>query len=313
MVELATSKGIFMADKSLPTVPSKVPSSSSSSVEALSSAASLRAASGRQPRGTKFPEMVPEFSETVMRTFDQTVWHEMNLAPGDKLSASAASAMGLAFVAKVLNVDVKVGSSRVDVLFGIFHTCEQFVSKAARLVHPFDSASSIQDDMLIAIFELLTTGPAAVERRREETFRVYEESANELEAAESDIHLQMDDNRAEIMSGKRFLLFKAMCKDAQVLDPDLMKHYVGGLSLTGEASVTGDFPQRRKAPSLTVEQAMKASSGPAGRLWEETPGQRIRNWRMRSVRPPGRKQARSGHKALSRRRSSLLCLDPCTW
>ena len=83
VVELATSKGIFMADKSLPTVPSKVPSSSSSSVEALSSAASLRAASGRQPRGTKFPEMVPEFSETVMRTFDQTVWHEMNLAPGD--------------------------------------------------------------------------------------------------------------------------------------------------------------------------------------------------------------------------------------
>ena len=170
--------------------------------------------------------MVPDFSGTVMRAFDRTVWQAMNLAPGDKPSASAASAIGLAFVAKVVNVDIKVGSSRVEVLFGIFHTCEQFVSKAARLEHPFDSASLIQDDMLIAIFELLTTGPAAVERRREDAFRVYEELANDLEAAESDIHLQMVVDREEIMAGKRFLLFEAMCQDAQVLDPDLTRHYV---------------------------------------------------------------------------------------
>ena len=180
-------------------------------------------------------QTLTEFSETAMRTFDQTVWQAMNLAQGDKLSASTASAIGLAFVAKVVNVDFKVGGQRVEVLFGIFHTCEQFVPKATRLEHPFDGASSIEDDMLIAIFELLATGPAAVEQRRADTFRVYEELANSLEAAERDIHLQMDGNREVIMAEKRFLLFKSMCQDAQVLDPDLMKHYVGGLSLTGEA------------------------------------------------------------------------------
>ena len=67
-------------------------------------------------------------------------------------------------------------------------------------------------------------------------------------------------DRAEIMAGKRFLLFKAMCQDAQALDPDLTRHYVGSLSLAGEASVTAVFPQRRKEPPLTVEQVMKASS-----------------------------------------------------
>ena len=109
---MATSKGIFVVDRS---GPSNVPWSSSSSVEVLFSAASLRAASGRQPRGKEFPEMVPDFSGTVMRVFDRTVRQAMNLAPGNKPSASAASAFGLAFVAKVVNVDIKVGSSRVEV------------------------------------------------------------------------------------------------------------------------------------------------------------------------------------------------------
>ena len=96
-------------------------------------------------------------------------------------------------------------------------------------------------------------------QRREDTFRRYEEAAYSLAEAEHEIHEQMGGSRAEIMAEKRFLLFKEMCRDAHVLDPDLMRHYVGGLNLTGEASVTGEFPERRKAPTLTVEQVMKAA------------------------------------------------------
>ena len=109
-MELATSEGIFVVDrcKQHPLVEFLFGRGSLS-------AASLRAVSGRQPRGKEFPEMVPDFSGTVKRAFDRTVRQAMNLAPGNKPSASAASAIGLAFVAKVVNVDIKVGSSRVEV------------------------------------------------------------------------------------------------------------------------------------------------------------------------------------------------------
>ena len=168
--------------------------------------------------------MVPEFNETVKLDFAAEVWQAMNLAPGDKLSASAAAALGLAFEAKVKDVDINLGGSRVSVLFGVFHTCEQFVSKAVLLEHPFDGSPSIEDDTLQAIFDLLTIGPEAMVQRREDTFRRYEEAAYSLAEAEHEIHEQMGGSRAEIMAEKRFLLFKEMCRDAHVLDPDLMRH-----------------------------------------------------------------------------------------
>ena len=133
VLELANSKGISLVGPASAAVPIPCPATTSAT-------ASLRAASGRQPRGKKFPEMVPEFNETVKLDFAAEVWQAMNLAPGDKLSASAAAALGLAFEAKVKDVDINLGSSRVSVLFGIFHTCEQFVSKAVLLEHPFDGS-----------------------------------------------------------------------------------------------------------------------------------------------------------------------------
>ena len=203
--------------------------------------------------------MIPEFREVVKLEFATCEWQKMSLSLGDKLKGSTAAALGLAFEAKITDVDMNLGGSRVAVLFGIYHTCEQFVERASHLEHPFDSSSSIEDDALHAIFELLTKGPAAMERRREDSFRRCEEVAQGLAVAEDEIHDKLEGNRAAVMAEKRFLLFKVMCQDAHVSDPELLRHYVGGLDLTGEAVVTGEFPARRKEPRLSVEQVMKAA------------------------------------------------------
>ena len=54
-------------------------------------------------------------------------------------------------------------------------------------------------------------------------------------------------------------MFGLMFKDAGIKDPLLVEHLLGGIPLVGEACVTGEFPARRKPPTFSIEQVMKAA------------------------------------------------------
>jgi hypothetical protein len=160
----------------------------------------------------------------------------------------------------VLHVDsLEAGDERVSVQFGVFHTCEEFISKARVLKHPFDGHSSIDDGLLGALFSLFTRGPAAIAAEREATFVYYEQLAEQSKQLEKDIHDGLSSARAEIMKEKNFLLFKVMCADAGIRDPFMAEHYAAGVSLVGEAVVTQDFPPKRREMKMTVTQVMKAA------------------------------------------------------
>ena len=68
-----------------------------------------------------------------------------------------------------MDTDGKEGDPRVSVEFGIYHTVKEFVEKSEGFCHPFDSSSSISDDLLEAAFELLTKGPKVVALKRRAT------------------------------------------------------------------------------------------------------------------------------------------------
>jgi hypothetical protein len=178
---------------------------------------------------------------------------------GKKLSESEASALGLSFCAKVLESDVLDGGGQVRIEFAIFHTPEEFIAAASALRHPFDGSSSIQDDVLKAVFDLLVEGPSELQRCREDTFRYYEGLAGAYEEFDNEVRSRMDANRSLLLRDKKLKLFGQLCKDAGIVDESLLATLVNGVRLTGEAVLTGEFPPKRREPLLTAEQVMRAS------------------------------------------------------
>jgi hypothetical protein len=182
----------------------------------------------------KYPELVPEFATTTTLVFSSQDWESKRFARGDKLSEGKAKSLGLPFAARVLDVDSSEnGVMRVSVKFGMFHTCEEFIAKAR-----LDGHSSIDDDLLCAVFALFTKGPAAVEAEWEEAFNYYEYIAERDRQCEEEIHAQLSSAREAIMRYKKFMLFTAMCTDAGIKDTLLAAHYPAGVSLVGEAATS---------------------------------------------------------------------------
>ena len=92
----------------------------------------LRASSGLQPRGRKYPELIPEFSEVVLRSFTSSCLPQP-LVCGNKLTQSQALFLEAPVAAKILNINLgEKGDERVDVSLGVYHTPP---SSSRRLCH----------------------------------------------------------------------------------------------------------------------------------------------------------------------------------
>ena len=76
--------------------------------------------------------------------------------------------------------EMRDASGMCEVSIGIYHSVAEFLEKAARLVHPFDTHAGVLDDNLSAIFQLLTRGPEHVESERMRAFEFYESQMEEL-------------------------------------------------------------------------------------------------------------------------------------
>ena len=145
--------------------------------------------------------------------------------------------------AKILNINLgEQGDERVDVSLGVYHTPSEFIQQAMSLTHPFDRSEGLDDEFILVMFELLSEGFGEVFRRRDVAFAKYESLMRSLENGEYDVHRSLPPEKEEILKDKKLLLFKKMCEDANVKDPKLFEHLCHGISLVGEASVTGEFP-----------------------------------------------------------------------
>ena len=93
-----------------------------------------RAEAGKQPRGCKFPELIPEFHLVC----DVQCYAEKGtFRKGDKLSNERATALGVEPGSKILSIDERLedsGLMRVNLKIGIYHSEEQFIQKAMELL-----------------------------------------------------------------------------------------------------------------------------------------------------------------------------------
>ena len=230
--------------------------------------AKLRAAeAGRQPRGNLLPQVVPEFKEVrpISWPFSHTPMQGDILSPcqADQLQVPAGSKVLLPQKGKAKARPKKENNERLEreksIQVGIFHTPEEFTDKAFKVVHPFDSSTTVSDVAKRNMFWLLTHGKDEVRAYREDVFSGYERMASELADREAVLHSHLDPYKQMILKKKRLLLFERMCIDAGVQDEGLTELMVAGVKMTGRGADTGQFPQEERPRTLSDEQLMRSS------------------------------------------------------
>ena len=142
---------------------------------------------------------------------------------------------------------------------GVYHTDTEFNALAKDLTHPFDMCAGVEDCVLEALFGLLVQGPGAIKAKRAAAFDHYMRLAASLSNEEKSLHANLPRHCAHVMEGKKFLLFKQMCKDARIADPHLDADYVRGIDLAGRAHQSFEFNEQSKPARLSVEHVRQAS------------------------------------------------------
>ena len=216
------------------------------------------ASTGRQPRGDRFPAIIPEFAYQVSRQTTMTLHSKTD----KHLSKKLCDELQVPYPAKLLQI--KEGKDYeekklFDVEIGVWRTPSQFVEQALQIQHPFDDSSSLDDANKINIFRLLTEGVEARATRCKIALEYYKQRAVDLQSAEDDLHHQLDEDRQRIVRGKKFLLFEEMCKDAGIEGENLHHLQLAGVSLTGEDAFTKLFAHCPQKPAMSVPQLMKSS------------------------------------------------------
>ena len=216
----------------------------------------MMASAGKQPRGNRHPELIPEFQQLL-----EVPW-KFPMSLPRKLTTTELDHYGLTSCAKLLScvrgVAGKDDSSLVAKI-GVYRSPQAFVEAAMELQHPFDNSSTLADDLKANIFALLTEGPDKVNGYREKNFTYYERRRQQLEVREREVHNALPEHREKVVQGKQSFLFQELCEDAGIHGENLGRLLLGGASLTGHSGRSGMFEDEDNEPAISVLQLMKSS------------------------------------------------------
>ena len=150
-----------------------------------------------------------------------------------------------------------VDAGKVDV--GIYATPEEYLTKARELVHPIDGDLSVSDWAKRAIFEVLTTQPAVISKRRTDFLKKVLERRAQLEPDEVELHKSMAPHIRRVMKGKKLLLLKTLLIDYGYDDLDVMDELIHGAAMTGEQRVP-PYAERRIKPAPSTKEILEAEA-----------------------------------------------------
>ena len=140
-----------------------------------------------------------------------------------------------------------------SITLGIFHEPAAFAGLSLMLNHPFEHHFSSDVIRAGLAFRMRST-VEDIDARRWSVLRFWENRAKELEDNESELHGQMNIEVAQIMKGKRLLLFKEMLEASGFPTASLLtEHMTCGFPVAGAFPRTLVFPSATREAKLSVE------------------------------------------------------------
>ena len=249
---------------------------------ALAAATSARSAReleavgvGRQPRGGRVPEVVPEFKHVYLvqcSAADAEVGRQVR----DK--AGVVDAKGFVHNDLVINgFLVNAGHRVIDVDGGSAHTrCEEakwikvgapwtpaeFINEASKASHPFDDRAKAPDDLKKAIWRNLTEGVAATYEFRNKALAKWKRRAEELQSREDRLFAEAHAEVQPCLRGKRSLLLEEMAGAAGFPRPRLLGELLRkGCPPFGSFPAWGCFRSKATPATKSLKEVL------AGSLW----------------------------------------------
>ena len=111
---------------------------------------------------------------------------------------------------------------------GILRSPMAFHHAAAGLTFPLDSPNIVPDDLLRAMSEVLTLGPAGLAELRANRLRWLIDMKLKLKPNNADIHRNLDPLTSKVMKGKDFALMKWLLDYFQYPDTSLVDDMIAG-------------------------------------------------------------------------------------
>ncbi|CAE7801527.1 SLC24A2 [Symbiodinium sp. CCMP2592] len=210
-----------------------------------------RAAGQVQPRGRKFPPIISEFAYTM----------SVASAAAPTLNSKhclSASWQGVPAGAKLLRESVERGGSRLPegnkfYTFGVYRSMQAFLNEAKLVVHPFDSAKSLPDELLRVLFDTLTKSPVDTMKHRLLKLQQWRALAKQLDPDEEKIRSAMDPCVRKVLGCKRIALMKRIAADLSWPDTTLFDDLAAGFKLTGYLGRTGVFASDGKPATMDLD------------------------------------------------------------
>ena len=216
------------------------------------------AAAGRQARGRRLQQLVPEYKRIAQSDAADVI----RLAKRRRVN-EFTDANGTKWPQDTQIVEMTEGgpSGHKTATMGIPWSKKEFFEEAKKVAHPFTTPPAPSEPDL-AVFECITLGPDEVIARREAWFRKWESRAKQLEEQEDELakSLHPDINIKGRARVKRPLLLREILRSTGFESPDLLfSMMTEGFPMFGEFPATGVFPKREHAATLTQEEALKTA------------------------------------------------------
>ena len=202
----------------------------------------------KQARGRATPQLIPEYEKvcSLLVTAMPAVDAKRCLCEPCKHVPAGS---------RLLRTEKK--GNKLLCVFGIFHSCETFVSIAKTLSHPFDTAAHMPDHLLRCLHEHLTKSPVEIVRLRIQRLKLWHSWATELAVVEKEYKQKCDPKVKAVLGAKRLLLMERVANSIGWPDTALFQEMAQGFRLVGQATKSNVFQPGIKAASMSEEQLMK--------------------------------------------------------
>ena len=103
------------------------------------------------------------------------------------------------------------------------------------------------------MFFALSNGPVKLSRWRLQSLIACERMASDLEEQERKLHGELPAHLAEVLEGKRLVLFENLVRQYDYPDMEVVNFMKCGVDVVGEHSVSAIFPQHMVKPTTTPQ------------------------------------------------------------
>ena len=160
---------------------------------------------------------------------------------------------------KLLSSPSPMGNHGESCKYGVYHTPQQFIRLAERLVHPFDKQFVIPDILRLNIFNWVTKGISFVADVRTKSANLINTLSRELKYEEARFHAALPEHAQRVLKNKNVLLFKKLLEDNGFEDVAAVD-MLSGVDLVGTPDKSPLFDSKFVPATTTSDYLLSSSS-----------------------------------------------------